>query len=228
MTVKYYLVGGAVRDEILGKKSKDLDYSCEAPSYEAMKQDILARGGTIFVESPQYLTIRAKMKGEAADFVLCRKDGSYYDGRRPDTVEVGTLYDDLARRDFTMNAIAKDENGELVDPFNGLQDIKDRTIRCVGKASDRLSEDALRMLRAIRFSITKSFAIDESIVRFIDSRHMLIVNVSEDRIRDELTKCFAHNTLETMRLFGRHEFMGLRDMVFTTTKIWLKPTSEGK
>jgi tRNA nucleotidyltransferase (CCA-adding enzyme) len=97
MTIEYFKVGGFVRDAILGVKSKDIDYAVQAPSYEAMAADIVARGGKIFYEKPEYLTIRAKMNGEDADFVLCRKEGAYSDARHPDKVEPGTIDDDLAR-----------------------------------------------------------------------------------------------------------------------------------
>ena len=108
-----YQVGGSLRDECLGRPCKDFDFSVEAPSYEAMREHLVQDGYTIFLEKPEYLTIRARFpKGHpqervCADFVLCRKDGFYSDGRRPDTVEPGTIYDDLARRDFTMNAMAR-------------------------------------------------------------------------------------------------------------------------
>ena len=154
---KFYEVGGAVRDEILNLPTNDLDYAVEAESYEAMREAVLERGGEIFLESPEYLTIRAKVPGIGpADFVLCRKDGAYSDGRHPDRVEPGTLLDDLARRDFTMNAMAVDiENGKLYDPHDGRKDMEAETIRCVGVAEERFEEDALRILRAIRFAITK-------------------------------------------------------------------------
>lgn len=225
MTVKIYKVGGCVRDKILGIRSKDIDYSVEAESYEEMKAYILGRG-KIFVEKPEYLTIRAMINGEAADFVLARKDGAYHDGRRPDTVELGTLHDDLARRDFTMNAIAEDENGNFIDPFNGIADIKAKVIRCVGNANDRLKEDALRMLRAIRFVITKDFMMHDDIAKFIFHNAELLQNVSEDRIRDELTKCFMANTLNTIIYLST--FGNLQNYIFKSTKIWLKPTSEDK
>ena len=152
--IKYYMVGGAVRDKILGidpKYIKDIDYSVEAPSYEAMKTELLKRGLEMFPIKEDYMTIRGKLNGVAADFVLCRKDGHYSDGRRPDTVEIGTLYDDLARRDFTMNAIALDEDDNIIDPFDGRGDLHRGIIRCVGKATDRMREDSLRLIRAIRF-----------------------------------------------------------------------------
>src|SRR5579859_2576372 len=145
----FYLVGGYVRDKILGIPSKDLDYSVEAASYEEMRQSIIDRGGTILLETPNFFTIRARIGKEVSDYVLCRKDGAYSDSRHPDSVEHGTLHDDLARRDFTMNAIAIDSDGNYIDPFNGISDIKNKLIRCVGNAQDRFDEDALRMLRAI-------------------------------------------------------------------------------
>src|SRR5689334_19330699 len=99
--VKLYKVGGYVRDQVLGLKSKDIDYAVEAESYDAMKNHLIEKGAKIYLEQPQYFTIRGKLNDEDADFVLCRKEGKYSDGRRPDTVEIGTIYDDLARRDFT-------------------------------------------------------------------------------------------------------------------------------
>ena len=226
MPVKYYKVGGCVRDTILGLKSKDIDFCCECSSFEKMREDIVARGGVIFLEKPEYLTIRAKLNGEAADFVVCRSDSSYHDGRRPDFTSIGSLALDLARRDFTMNAIAEDENGELIDPFNGIDDIKAKIIRCVGDTGDRLTEDALRMLRAIRFSITKGFQIHEDIIHFIQCGYSLLLNISEDRIRDEIEKCLRFDTLKTLKTL--EFFDGVRDLIFTNTKIWLKPTSEDK
>src|SRR6478735_1674813 len=161
MKAKFYQVGGCVRDSLLGVESKDIDFSVEAPSYEAMREAVIERCGgnpeSIKVDKPEFATIRAidpKLGG--VDFVLCRKDGAYSDGRRPDSVEMGTLLDDLARRDFTVNAIARADDGSLIDPFNGQADLKLRLLRCVGGV-DRLREDSLRMLRAFRFAITKGF-----------------------------------------------------------------------
>lgn len=123
-SIKFYQVGGSVRDSFIGLKSKDIDYAVEAPSFDAMREAIKERGGEIFLETPQFLTIRANVPGMGAcDYVLCRKDGEYVDGRRPETVTAGTILDDLARRDFTMNAIAIAEDGTILDPFDGRKDI---------------------------------------------------------------------------------------------------------
>jgi len=227
MTVKLYKVGGCVRDKFLGVQSKDIDYAVEAPSYEAMR-DYVAERGTIFLEKPEYLTIRGKINNEDVDFVLCRKDGSYSDGRRPDSVEAGTIYDDLARRDFTMNAIAEDEDGNLIDPYDGLSDIAGKTIKCVGKTEDRFNEDALRMLRAFRFAITKGFSLDVEIADYFSYWDELdkLISVSQERIREELQKCFEFNTLKTLHAF--EQFNLLRDWIFINTDLWLEVTAKRK
>jgi len=107
--IKLFEVGGHVRDGLLGIKSKDIDMAVEAPSWEAMREFVKHNTKKIFLEKEEFLTIRAMgHDGLPKDFVLCRKDGAYSDGRRPDTVEAGTIFDDLARRDFTVNAIAKE------------------------------------------------------------------------------------------------------------------------
>lgn len=227
--MKFYLVGGAVRDRLLGLKSKDKDYIVEAKSYDEMKAAIIEKGGEIFLESPQHFTIRALIpKMGAADFVLPRVDGSYSDGRRPDSVSVGTLHDDLARRDFTMNAIAFDEeSGEYIDPFNGREDIEKRLIRCVGSAFDRFHEDSLRLLRAIRFKITKGFELHDDVVSCLSDYVLAVrlVNVSDERKREELHKCFAKDTLETLNLLGQYPMVS--EAVFGSKKLWLMPTMKG-
>jgi len=230
MSIKIYLVGGTLRDQLLGLSiGKDLDYAVEAPSYEAMRDYILANGGTIWQEREQYLTIRAKMpKLGDADFVLCRRDGFYSDGRRPDNVTVGTIYDDLARRDFTMNAIAQDvETGEYIDPHNGRTAITVGLIRCVGNSFDRFNEDPLRMLRAIRFSITKDFQIvnETEVCLYNDKLINKLNTVSVDRVRDELTKCFKANSYKT--LLALNKFGRLTYTLFKLyPQLWLKPTTE--
>lgn len=208
MNAKFYLVGGAVRDEILGVKSKDFDYSVEAPSYQDMVNAIIERGGQIFLETPKFFTVRAKVpRLGAADFVLCRKERDYTDNRHPDTVEVGTLYDDLSRRDFTMNAIAKDENGNYVDPFNGIKDVKNGIIKCVGNPLDRFKEDALRMLRALRFSVTKRMLLDGDIHYILKDNLIVnnLLNISVERIREELYKMFMFDTFASMRLLQKYD-----------------------
>ncbi len=233
MTIKTYLVGGIVRDRLLGIQSKDWDYAVEAPSYEAMVSWIKERG-KIFLEKPEFLTVRAHLAGgQPADYVLCRKDGQYSDGRRPDTVEPGTLFDDLKRRDFTVNAIAYDEEtGQYIDPHGGQEDLKMRDLRCVGKTKDRFSEDALRMLRAIRFSITKDLTMSGSILDSFYDKDLLALlrdKISSDRKRDELEKCFRFSTkktIETLMYLGMETTLLSDIFEVPTGKIWLLPTSK--
>lgn len=228
MTVQIYKVGGAVRDEFLGVKSKDIDFAVEAPSYGAMRDYIAARG-KIFLEKPEFFTIRAKLNGLDADFVLCRKEHGYTDGRRPDLVTAGDIYDDLSRRDFTVNAIAiRTSDGVVFDPHSGVRDIAKRVIRCVGRAEDRFSEDSLRMIRAVRFGITKGFTLDWDIQNALHDRMLLskLENVSKERVREELNRCFKHDTLATMKMFER--FNKLRDVVFSDDTLWLEATNKDR
>jgi tRNA nucleotidyltransferase (CCA-adding enzyme) len=225
--VRVFAVGGSVRDQFLGVPSKDVDYSVEAESYEEMLAYVKSRG-KVFLEQPQYFTVRAHVDGLGdADFVLCRKDGEYHDGRRPDTVEVGTVYDDLARRDFTVNAMAVDtETGDLLDPFDGMTDLKTRTLRCVGNPYERFSEDALRMVRALRFSVTKGFDMHPSVVEQLSNPELVELlrsSVSVDRKREELARMFRFNTKQTLVMLGA--FPEVADALLDGG-LWLKPTTE--
>lgn len=238
MKAKFYQVGGCVRDALLGVKSKDIDFSVEAESYEAMRAAIVERcggslndpedcklGGRIIkVEKPEFATIRAvdPVLG-GVDFVLCRKDGTYSDGRRPDSVEMGTLLDDLSRRDFTVNAIARADDGLLVDPFHGQRDLSNNILRCVGDTERRMTEDALRILRAIRFSITKGFAFDLKLDEFLSrkSSARLLACVSIERVREELLKCFDADTYLTLTVLENYRH--IREVIFSRN-LKLTPT----
>lgn len=234
--VRLYLVGGAVRDYIMNpdKHPKDFDFSVEADSYEAMENWLLENDFKIFLKTPEYFTIRARretpwkfadfeMEHETFDFVLARKDAAYKDGRHPESVSKGTLFDDLARRDFTMNAIAIDKFGKFIDPFNGMEDIKNETIRLVG-GIERLYEDGLRIIRAIRFQVTLGFIFDVELERAL--RDVDIVSYFEDtsvnRLRDELYKAFKANTGYTILVLSIYPHIA--DFIFQETNIWLEPT----
>lgn len=227
MNIKFYQVGGSVRDKFLGLQSKDVDYAVEAPSFDAMREAILARGGKIFLETPKYFTIRAMVPGlGATDYTLCRKDGRYVDGRHPESVEIGNIYDDLARRDFTMNAIAIDtDTGDVLDPFNGQGDINDGNIVCVGNPMDRFNEDKLRVFRAVRFAITKEMRIEmetENAMCEIQDYS----GVSSERIREELTKMFKKDSyLSFDRIFIQYPTLG---RVVRERGIWFEPTTKDK
>jgi tRNA nucleotidyltransferase/poly(A) polymerase len=208
----------------------------ELDMFKVMVHRLREQGFEIFLEAPEFLTVRARFpdryfttpppqgsvvpvlqrtKGLTADFVLARKESDYTDGRRPDVVVPGTLEDDLARRDFTMNAIAKDTDGSLIDPFNGQRDIRVRIIRAVGDPFDRLTEDALRAVRALRFSVTKGFTIDKDLAFAMESAAVLnaiVDNISDERVQIELSKMFRFDTVSS--LIRINEFPALRDAMF--------------
>ena len=213
MAINIYLVGGSVRDKLLGTKCNDYDFAVEASTYQEMRQFVLDHKGEIYVEKPEYTTIKAKLpttqKSLVADFVLCRKDGIYKDHRRPETITSGTIMDDLRRRDFTINAMACKcaivegklvISDEMLDYFGGLQHLKEKKLVCVGNTRDRFEEDSLRMLRALRFSITLGFTLSEEIKTCLQDPALVdtLKYVSKDRIKQELMKCFEYNTSSTL------------------------------
>ena len=202
---KIFKVGGSVRDKIMGLDSKDIDFtfvlddeidtSVEA-GFESMTQYLEENGYTIFLSTPECFTIRAKFPighafdGMVADFVLARKEVGYIEGTRRPKLELGTLYDDLIRRDFTVNAIAEDIDGTLIDPFNGIDAIKNKILSTPHSCQKSFDDDPLRILRAIRFSITKGFEIpmDMSTIIFWYNYNEKMSVVSTERIREELYK----------------------------------------
>jgi tRNA nucleotidyltransferase/poly(A) polymerase len=229
--MKMYEVGGCVRDSLLGVSSKDIDFTVVLPSgsyrdpFRFMVEELEKMGFEIFKEKPEFFTARARFprrrsnesvrmsqahieryEGMTADFVLARKESGYSDGRRPDYVRLGTLEDDLARRDFTVNAIAKDPaTGDLIDPFGGVADVEGRYLRAVGEPLDRLSEDPLRAVRALRFAVTKGFEIDPALAFAMETRVVLdgVERTADERIDEELRKLLNHpgGSLELLRLY---------------------------
>jgi tRNA nucleotidyltransferase (CCA-adding enzyme) len=226
-----YAVGGYVRDKLIDPNStpKDLDLCMVAPSFEEMERAVKDMGGKIYLSTPQYLTIRCKIPeiGDV-DVAMARRDGEYGDGRRPDeTFIADDIVDDLRRRDATINAIAVDvSNDEIIDPFYGQDDIKLKRIRAVGNAEDRIKEDYLRLLRYFRFSITKDFALHHDIHRCMLYLEFVggLKNVSQERIREEIFKCFRFDTLKTLSMLEKYEF--IKKQIFENTELWLKPTME--
>jgi hypothetical protein len=210
--ISIYEVGGAVRDEIMGIDSDDVDYTVTAPSYDAMKKHLEDQGFRIFQEKPEFATIKAqppeghplRERTTSADFVLARRDGPSSDGRRPDYTEPGSLEDDLARRDFTVNAIAKDSSGKLVDPHGGQQDIESKTLRFVGDPMTRVREDGLRVLRGFRFMVTKDLTPDPATWAALTSKDAadMMGSVSKERVATELGKMLDHDTPAAIKLLG--------------------------
>lgn len=178
-----YAVGGCVRDSVLGLAPKDWDIATSAlPEDTKRLFDKTADTGL------KHGTVTVRTDGRAFEITTFRVDGIYGDGRHPDKVEfTGDLEDDLGRRDFTMNAMAWDEEAGIVDPFGGKDDIAAKIIKTVGDPGERFREDGLRMLRAIRFAARLDFDIHGETLEAISENKELIGNVSNERIRDELT-----------------------------------------
>jgi len=188
-----FLVGGCVRDLFLGKKPKDWDITTNARPEEIQKlytktvyENVY---GTVIVidEIVEDITLRN------VEITPYRLETGYADNRHPDEVKFSDkIEDDLKRRDFTINAIAVSlSNGaikDIIDLYEGFKDIKDRTIRTVGKPSDRFNEDALRMMRAIRLAVELDFSIEGETFSAIKVNNQLLKNISIERVRDEFTK----------------------------------------
>jgi poly(A) polymerase len=239
----FYEVGGKVRDELLGLQSKDIDYVAVPDNeeicsgnigyiFQTLSMHLEREGYQIFLETPDCYTIRAKFpkghkhEGIVADFVLARREIGYKEGTREPIVVPGTLYDDLQRRDFTVNAIAKDANGNLIDPFGGQLDLQKKLLRTPIAGQITFEDDPLRLLRALRFAVTKGFTISVPIYRTLRSfdYETKFAVVSEERIREELHKAFKADTLRTLTML--EVFHKLKDYIFKYTNLWLKPTNE--
>ena len=180
-----WIVGGCVRDSILGKPVADWDLCTDALPQKLMK--VFPRAVPTGL---QHGTVTVVMNGVHYEVTTLRGETTYSDGRRPDAVSfVDDITADLARRDFTINAIAADpETGVLVDPFDGRKDIERKSIRAVGKAIERFSEDGLRVLRAARFAATLEFDLDPETFAAISPTLDTFKKVSQERVRDEWVK----------------------------------------
>lgn len=220
-TFQFFEVGGCVRDSLLGLSSKDVDFSVvaqeglfqdAATAFAALEAHLVEEGFKVFESRPEFLTIRAQVAPEhplrlqtnVADFVLARRDGPYSDGRRPDFVLPGTLQDDIFRRDFTVNALARDVRGEIIDLVGGVSDLESQLLRFVGDPQERIAEDGLRVMRCFRFYITKGFSVAEETWEVCTSEFgaEMLSQVSAERVREELNKMFRANTLHSLRLLG--------------------------
>lgn len=185
-----YIVGGCVRDLILGITPKDWDITTGAKPEQIRKlfpkNFYENQFGTVSV-----ITDAKDETLRVVEITPFRLEGKYSDKRHPDEITFAkTLGEDLSRRDFTINALALDKNKKIIDLFDGQKDLKNKIIRTVGKANDRFNEDALRMLRAVRFACTLNFTIEKDTFEAIHKNADLIQMISNERIRDELTKIF--------------------------------------
>jgi len=204
---KAYLVGGCVRDLLLQRKPKDWDFTTNA-----RPQDILRIFGENAFYENRFGTVGIKTGSQdetlkVVEITTFRIEGKYSDFRRPDEVIFADkLEDDLKRRDFTINALALDDEGQIIDLFGGLKDLKARLIRAVGNPEDRFYEDALRMIRGIRLASELDFEIEEKTLKAIKNNKELINYISPERIRDEFNRIImsdkAVKGLELLRETG--------------------------
>lgn len=181
-----YVVGGCVRDSILGREPHDWDI-CTSATPEQMLE--VFKGRRVIETGLQHGTITVVVDKIPYEITTYRIDGDYSDNRRPDSVTfTDNLIEDLKRRDFTINAMAYNDTQGLVDPFGGTDDIKYGKIQCVGSAKDRFNEDALRILRAIRFASQLEFSIEPETDWQIHQLYKNLENISVERINSEFCK----------------------------------------
>ena len=191
-----YAVGGCVRDSILGKEPDDWDLTTDA-----RPEEVKALFPRTVDTGLQHGTVTVLLGGEGYEVTTYRIDGSYSDGRHPDSIcFTPSLAEDLKRRDFTINAMAVSERGELVDLFGGQEDLARGCIRCVGDPYARFREDALRMLRAVRFAAQLNFEIEAETFKALTELSSNLARVSKERILAELTKLLLSNHPEKLEL----------------------------
>jgi tRNA nucleotidyltransferase (CCA-adding enzyme) len=183
---KSYIVGGCLRDSILIRPIHDWDICTSAKPNEMLE---IFKDFRVIETGIKHGTVTIVLNENNYEVTTFRIDGDYNDNRHPDSVKfVDDITLDLSRRDFTINAMAYNLFDGLIDPFNGYKDLQDKIIKCVGNANNRFQEDALRMLRAVRFSAQLDFLIDDETYNAIKINKNLIKNISKERINSEIVK----------------------------------------
>jgi tRNA nucleotidyltransferase/poly(A) polymerase len=229
-------VGGWVRDQFIGRPSKDVDFAVEASSYKEMKDWLESNDYEIKCEEPQYFRIKArppeghKYRKYVCDYLLTRSDGLYTDGRRPDSVEISDIFTDLSRRDFSINSIAINvDTNEVIDPYNGRKDIENKILRPVGDVAERMEEDPLRIIRAIRFISQLGFKPSYNLRLYLKSSQAAqqIKRVEMERVRQELERAFRYDTSKTLETLYSNCHRGISTYIFSTG-LWLLPTTKDR
>ncbi|MBQ7535881.1 MAG: CCA tRNA nucleotidyltransferase [Stomatobaculum sp.] len=193
-----YAVGGCVRDFCLGREPEDWDITTDA-----LPEEVKCLFRRTVDTGIRHGTVTVLVKDKSYEITTFRVDGTYSDGRHPDSVEfTPDLSEDLKRRDFTINAMACGADGSITDLFGGREDLQLRKIRCVGDPGERFTEDALRILRAVRFSAQLSFDIEEATWEALKAHAPNLVNVSRERVLAELNKMILSPHPEKMALLS--------------------------
>lgn len=189
-----FIVGGCVRDSVIGLTPHDWDICTNAKPEEIKK---CFENFNTFDSGIKHGTISVVLDGEVFEVTTYRIDGTYSDNRRPDSVSfTSDITQDLARRDFTINAMAYNEQSGLIDPYGGRNDLSDKIIKCVGNPDFRFNEDALRIIRALRFASVYNFEIDDETAKSIHKNADLLNNIAVERISVELNKLLSGNGAE--------------------------------
>ena len=191
-----YAVGGCVRDCLLGKEPNDWDITTSAKPEQV--KSLFRRTIDTGIK---HGTVTVMLNRVGYEVTTYRIDGEYEDGRHPkEVIFTGSLREDLRRRDFTINAMAYSEKDGLVDLFGGQQDLENKIIRCVGDAKERFTEDALRMLRAVRFSAQLGFTVDEDTISAMKELAPNLSKVSAERIQTELVKTLVSDNPGNLKI----------------------------
>ncbi|MBP5159801.1 MAG: CCA tRNA nucleotidyltransferase, partial [Lachnospiraceae bacterium] len=216
-----YAVGGCVRDSLLGRTPEDWDITTSASPDEV--KVLFKRTVDTGIE---HGTVTVMIDKTGYEVTTYRVDGKYKDGRHPESVTfTRSLEEDLKRRDFTINAMAFNENDGIVDLFDGRKDLEARLVRCVGDPRQRFGEDALRILRAVRFSAQLGFEIEEETAKAMGELAGTLEKISAERIRTELDKLLASDHPE--KLMKAYE-LGITKVILPEFDEMMKVTPTGK
>ncbi len=189
-----FLIGGSVRDFIMGLPIGDIDITTNAVPSQVKEA---FRDFRVIETGIKHGTVTVLIQNEPIEITTYRREGAYSDNRHPDSVSFSdSLEDDVKRRDFTMNAVAYDFGSGFYDLTGGIEDIKSQTIRCIGEPSARFHEDALRILRALRFASVLGFRIEKKTSDAVHECRQLLANISAERIRDEFIKLICGKNAE--------------------------------
>ena len=225
-----YFVGGSVRDVLLHRHVHDVDITTSA--YPEEVKELFDKSIDTGIK---HGTVTVLYGGESYEITTFRTESGYQDFRRPDHVTfVQNLDEDLKRRDFTINALAMDMHGNIVDLFNGIEDLKNHIIRAVGNPEKRFHEDALRMMRAVRFMSQLEFKLEEKTEQAIKDNHELLKKISVERIREEFVKMglgsFSREAfqifLDTQLSEDVPDFAGKKDLLQVYPQLKFSPTME--
>ena len=223
-----YFVGGSVRDVLLHRHVHDVDITTSA--YPEEVKELFDKSIDTGIK---HGTVTVLYGGESYEITTFRTESGYQDFRRPDHVTfVQNLDEDLKRRDFTINALAMDMHGDIVDLFNGIEDLKNHIIRAVGNPEKRFHEDALRMMRAVRFMSQLEFKLEEKTEQAIKDNHELLKKISVERIREEFVKMglgsFSREAfqifLDTQLSEDVPDFAGKKDLLQVYPQLKFSPT----